>query len=71
MATAWRLALALIVGFAVFYVLAPTSASGIACYEWPLGLEVPCGIEFAVGVGAAAAVLVGVTLLWAHRRRVT
>jgi hypothetical protein len=71
MAVTWRLALALLVGLAVFYVLAPTSGAGSRCYEWPLGLEVPCGIELAVGIGAGAAVLIGVALLWAQRRRVT
>ena len=71
MATIWRLALALLIGLAVFYVLAPTSGAGSRCYEWPFGQEVPCGIEFAIGVGAAAVVLIGMGLLWAQRRRVT
>jgi hypothetical protein len=71
MGTIWRLVLALLVGFAVFYVLAPTSGAGSRCYSWPFGLEVPCGIEFAMGIGAAAAVVIGVGLLWGKRRRVT
>jgi hypothetical protein len=68
MATIWRLTQALLVGFVVFYVLAPTSGAGSRCYEWPFGLEVPCGIEVAVGIGAAAAVLIGLGLMWAQRR---
>jgi hypothetical protein len=63
-AVVWRLVLALLIGFAVFYVLAPTSGAGSRCYESPLGLQVPCGIEFALGIGAAAVVLIGAVLLW-------
>ena len=70
MAVIWRLALALLVGFAVFYVLAPLSGAGSRCYSW-WGFEVPCGIEMAVGIGAAAAVLISVGLLWAQRRPMT
>jgi MYXO-CTERM domain-containing protein len=71
MGSIWRLVLALLVGFAVFYVLAPTSGAGHRCYSWPFGLEVPCGIELAMGTGSAAAVLIGVALLWVKRRRMT
>ena len=71
MGTIWRLVLALPVGFAVFYVLAPTSGAGSRCYSWPFGLAVPCGIEFAIGIGATVAVLIGVGLLWAKRGRVS
>ena len=71
MVVMWRAALALLVGFLVFYVLAPTSGTDSRCYEWPLGIEVPCGIEVAVGIGAATTILVGVALMWARRRRVT
>jgi hypothetical protein len=71
MAVLWRLALAMLVGFSVFYVLAPLAGAGFRCYEWPFGLEVPCGIEFAIGVGAVAALLIGAGLLWAQRRRRT
>lgn len=67
MGTIWRLVLALFVGFAVFYVLAPTSGAGNRCYSWPFRLEVPCGIELAIAIGASAAVLIGVGLLWAKR----
>lgn len=69
MAIAWRLGLALLVGFAVFYVLAPLSGAGGRCYEWPLGMEVPCGIEFAVGIGTAAGALIGLGLLLTKHRR--
>jgi hypothetical protein len=71
MAIAWRLGLAILLGFAAFYVLAPLSGAGGRCYEWPLGMEVPCGIEFAVVTGVAAGVLVALGLLLANRRRVT
>ena len=70
MGTIWRLAVALLVGFAMFYVLAPLSGAGNRCFSW-FGLEVPCGIEFALAIGVATAVLIAVGLLWAQRRRVT
>ena len=70
MATALRIGAALLVGFAVFFVLAPTSGSGIGCSSL-LFREVPCGGAMAAAAGLAAALIVGVGIWLLSRGRAT
>jgi hypothetical protein len=68
-ATILRLAFAILVGFAVFFILAPTSGAGARCFSSLFEFEVPCSGELAIAAGAAAALVVGIVFWRISRRR--
>jgi hypothetical protein len=70
MATVLRWGFAVLVGCAVFAVLAATSGAGARCYSL-LGFEVSCEPALAIAAGAVAAVVVGVALWRTSPRRLT
>lgn len=62
-----RIALAVVVGIAVFFVVVPTSGVESHCYS-VLAFEVPCEGGAAAAIGATTTVVVGL-VLWLVRRR--
>jgi hypothetical protein len=66
-----KIGLALLGGFAVFAILAPTSGAGARCYSFLFGIEVPCEGGLAIAAGAVSAAVLGVALWRASRPRMT
>ena len=70
MATMVWVGFALLVGFVVFVVLAPTSGAGSQCYSL-LAFQVPCEGALAAAAGVMTSAVIGVALWLRGRRRVT